>query len=363
MAKRPEDRFLSAGDFGRAVARGAVGTRGQQAAIARSRQGNAAIGGADAPTEFAAGASVPLAAGRRDRDRVDAYRRTAARRSRRDAGERSGPRAAAGGSASTAAARAARTGARMLAAGAVGARGRDRRRRRDRRRLRRAGARRPRRRPRRQRPTTSTSTTSIHDRAADGEADLQPGQRERRPRRRKPADGERVVLHELQRDHRSGRLSLHGRTTTSTTRASRQPDTGALPDRRPVGELRAPAEHAAACRATPANQGSQGTRRPAMGDPARGRHQVSGDQRRNERDRRSAPRLLVQGRSRALRQRPAVGCQPGRSSSARRTARRSRCGRSRSPGSENRRPEHVFGASQTSGARPRPAGGLRRSRP
>jgi len=62
MAKRPEDRFLSAGDFGRAVAAGAEG-RIATAGDRTVATGAAAVAGAYEPTELAGRTPVPLTGG------------------------------------------------------------------------------------------------------------------------------------------------------------------------------------------------------------------------------------------------------------------------------------------------------------
>ena len=235
MAKRPEDRFLSAGDFGRAVTAGRRGSR-PQAAIALWRRGTQRS--AEPTRRPSSRGALPCrsAPERRDRDRCATRRRSRSNggpvRAGTPGADRSGtcpapPR----GSAPTAQleppapaldARVAGAVALVAVIGvgvaiALAASGgtptthdddHD------------ANAR-----PRR-RSTTSSPTT----RAADGEADLQPGQRERRPRRDEPADRERDLLHELERDHSQRTPTAACRQQHLRPMLLRQPDTGSVPD-------------------------------------------------------------------------------------------------------------------------------------
>ena len=251
MAKRPEDRFQSAGDFGRAVSAGA--RRAARRAGRRSHGRERGGGGSREPTRrpSSTGPHAGAAGAGRATEVGSTPWRTAEASRLGDSGDRrrrpaapSGPAAGRPAAGVPGPARRARTARRIgprPALRRLARSSRDRGGRRDRRRRRRIGA----------RTTTTTTTTTTpptrrtsthehhHRSAADGEADLQPGQRERWPRRREPADRERVVLHELERDPPLGRVPLHGGEHHLRPVLLDQPDAGPVPGERAVGELRA----------------------------------------------------------------------------------------------------------------------------
>lgn len=178
MAKRPEDRFLSAGDFGRALSAGAANriiSDGDRTVAT----GAAAIADAHAPTELDEYPSAALGRGNRRRQ---------TRRLRDVPSGRPQPSGRVGaGSCRPAPPRSWPWSAPPLRSRSA------------------RSARARRRSPRRRYDAHGIVRDHEHDQhgGADGKADLQPFQRQRRSRRVGDKEGERHVLHHLERHQRT----------------------------------------------------------------------------------------------------------------------------------------------------------------